>query len=1134
MLLAVFLAAVSLDVETGNPLHLVRTAEEKPVVVLRNGTGAEATFPGGIRLSDYFLRHEFTVPAGPLAAGELRRIPLPSPMPAKGLWTASAVVDSVTQTVCFAVLDRHVRTPILEKPAFRMGVHWHAANFPRDRWPVLIDALVSCGAKLSRASGLHWSMVQPKSADEFDWTRPDALVRDLRSAGISVHCNFIRAPRWSQKKEELERIGEDDFNAYAVPPREGLLRDYAEAVAARYGTRIDYYECGNEWDLIPSAVFSADEALRMQREACEGLKAGCAGATVMLNGWGFGATEASGGIVNPGMIEHFAEHAHGLYDVWPVHGHGSLENFVFRASDPLRRLRERHGIRTPWTAGETAFSSAGVPPSSKETSEAAETGNERAAARAVWQKILYCWANGSADYIWYNLIACGPTAYERGFGMMSRDLYPRASYAAFSALAGILKGGSFDRKLTETYRRHVYSFRSPDGDGLTVAGWDMCASAPVPLTVVTDARRAEAVDLMGNRRELPVVGGEVEWSLSVTPEALVLAGARTAELKLSRFSGRIGAKASRFLGDRVFSEDAECGKYWNETTEAFLTHYDDGRQKGKGFWQGEYWGKSVLSMVASAEQTGDTVLLSRVKEHTLGFLKEFQRPDGYLSSYRDRHFLGGPDGKGAEVFCWNVWGQKYTMWALLELNRVCPDRRLLASARAMMDRLMSTLEEDGRRIEDTGYFVGMPSMSILKPLMILYRETGDGKYLGFARDIARAWDRKGNPAPNLIANAFGGKPVHAWYPRPERWAKAYEMMSCLEGLVDLSRATGEKKLLDAVRRVVAKLRKDELNAVGSVGFFDHFTGAAHCVNATTEPCDVIHWIRVNRDLFLETDDPGYLENVEFAFHNAFLAGVYREGTWGAHSVRSHGTRHRTAPHQVGMKYHQCCIDNMPRTFADVAGIAVSETSDRVLSVNLYAPVATVCNGNGVRITGDYPVGDGASVRIAAKREGKVRFRRPKSFDSMAVNGVRVDGEWFVAALPRGESVFELSFARTPKIVRADAEAEADPRSDGFETVYETPEMKGRARVKRGVRVLYGPLILAKSRYAGTAERDIFTDRIGTGAGWSVSAERRENALVHGAWRLTFRNGESVFACDVCDFASAADSSADASHFSIWF
>jgi len=114
---------------------------------------------------------------------------------------------------------------------------------------------------------------------------------------------------------------------------------------------------------------------------------------------------------------------------------------------------------------------------------------------------------------------------------------------------------------------------------------------------------------------------------------------------------------------------------------------------------------------------------------------------------------------------------------------------------------------------------------------------------------------------------------------------------------------------------------------GCVRFFDHFTHAAACPNATTEPCDITPWICINRDLFMATGRAHYLENIEFAFYNAFLAGVYSDGTWGAHSVRSHGTCHQTAPHQVGMKYHQCCIDNMPRTFADFADTVLTRGSD---------------------------------------------------------------------------------------------------------------------------------------------------------------------------------------------------------------
>ena len=612
------------------------------------------------------------------------------------------------------------------------------------------------------------------------------------------------------------------------------------------------------------------------------------------------------------------------------------------------------------------------------------------------------------------------------------------------------------------------------------------------------------------------------------------------------FLGPIGRKVDTFLAERIFSGEAK-GRIYDETVNAFRTHYDDdfespqreGWARGrKGLWQGEYWGKTMLSAAVVAEWRGSPALKAWLKDAASSFVKEFQQPDGYLCTYRDRNFVGGPDGSGVygkEIFCWNLWGRKYTMWALIELARTTNSPEFLQAAAKMMDQEIAQLKATGTKLENTGYFVGLPSMSVLKPLLVLYRATGKPEYLAFAKDIVAAWERAGNPAPNLIANAFTEKPVHAWYEKPSWWAKAYEMMSCLEGLIDYSRQMGDTRILDAVKRIVAKLEENELNAVYSVGYFDHFTHAAACVNATTEPCDITHWIRVNRDLFHATDDPHYLENIELAFHNGFLAGVYRDGIWGAHSVRSHGTRHRTAPHQVGMKYHQCCIDNMPRTFVDVAETAVTRGPDDVLSVNLYAPLHTVCGPTVVDIGGNYPFGGTATVRISSSRAERVRFRIPPNVDAVTVDGQRVKGPWYETSVLAGERSFSVAFARRPRIIPFRGVAEADPRASGFETAYETAEMKGRARTTPGVRVQYGPLLLAKSLNAGTAKDAIFKDVLGDGTGWKASLKPATPLRTDGAWKLTLtKKGAEPVVLDVGDFATAADADDPGNAFSIWF
>ena len=632
--------------------------------------------------------------------------------------------------------------------------------------------------------------------------------------------------------------------------------------------------------------------------------------------------------------------------------------------------------------------------------------------------------------------------------------------------------------------------------------------------------------------------------LSCTLSALsVLA----AERPFCTFTGAEGRKAGRFLAERVFGAEAR-GRIYEEAANAFRTHYDDCHpeegwmKKDKGLWQGEYWGKTMHSAAVVAEWTADAELKAWIRDRARAFVKEFQQPDGYLCSYLNREFVGGrkPDadkrvGWDTEIFCWNIWGRKYTMWALIECARVTEAPDLLEAACRLMDQEIDQLAKSGTKIEDTGFFVGLPSMSVLKPLLVLYRTTGNKSYLDFAKGIVAAMDRAGNPAPNLVANAFGDKPFHEWYATPEWWAKAYETMSCLEGLIDYAQMQKEPRILEAVKRIVAKLEKHELNALGCVGFFDHFTHAGACVNATTEPCDVTHWIRVNRDLFLATDDPHYLDTVEFAYYNAFLAGVYRDGKWGAHSVRSHGARHRSAPHQVGMQYHQCCIDNMPRTFVDIAQTTVTHAKSGALSVNFYSDAALDSDLGKLSITGGYPVGDRVKVAFGPGKGGRARFRIPSCFDSVRVDGRPASGSWFMVDVPKEGRTFELRFVRSPRMSPSPRTAGCSPREKSvFETAYENPEMKDLARKTPGVRVQYGPILLAKGLYAGTSKDDVLKDLLTDVKGWKLSVAPAKPVKTDGAWTLTLSKDGVSHVLPVGDFASIADADDASNLFSIWF
>ena len=122
-------------------------------------------------------------------------------------------------------------------------------------------------------------------------------------------------------------------------------------------------------------------------------------------------------------------------------------------------------------------------------------------------------------------------------------------------------------------------------------------------------------------------------------------------------------------------------------------------------------------------------------------------------------------------------------------------------------------------------------------------------------------------------------------------------MSCYDGIIELYRVTGEEKYLKASEAFYNILLKYEQNVLFSVAYNDVFAGATRDINAITEPCDIIHFMRVCYELYTLTNNSKYMDSFEFAFYNAFLASSFKDGKWGARGARSCG-RHFTATMQA--------------------------------------------------------------------------------------------------------------------------------------------------------------------------------------------------------------------------------------------
>ena len=510
-------SVLRLDVDTGSPLH-VTTDPAGVCLVLSNSSDRAVAFDGAFNAVGYF-GDALAIPAkGTLAAGASRRIPLnlldarpDGRKRFRGIWKVSCEIRSggtaVRPETRFAVLNPNPVTPRLPLGKFRMGIHYHMARFDGTDRKLTLDALNACGAKLVRSAGFSASHCW-REPDKLDFSGADRQMEELKSRGLSLNTDCWPNPAWMVEPEQL-KLGYPGWIRVRTKP--GLMGAYAEKLAAHFGRDIDYIETSNEADLWRDGAMTAEECVDYQKEVYEGVKRGCRDIRVLTSAWA-NADSSNPKVTRKGFKESVLRDAKGFYDAVPVHIHGGFSSYENDILTKLLPLHERLGIEVPWYANETALTSV--------------RGAEDVVAKTVWMKILFSWAHGSADYIWYNLKATGrcPTDPEQGYGLITADYYPRAGYAAFSALAHVMTGLDFDGILSERKGRHLYRFRGERGGrGIVVlAGWDAFTDPSFPLRVRTDAKRAVVVDLMGNAVSAERLKDGFVFPISNSPGALVL------------------------------------------------------------------------------------------------------------------------------------------------------------------------------------------------------------------------------------------------------------------------------------------------------------------------------------------------------------------------------------------------------------------------------------------------------------------------------------------------------------------------------------------------------------------------------------------------------------------------------------
>ncbi len=612
--------------------------------------------------------------------------------------------------------------------------------------------------------------------------------------------------------------------------------------------------------------------------------------------------------------------------------------------------------------------------------------------------------------------------------------------------------------------------------------------------------------------------------------------------------GSVGEQMNGYLQNRILSDFAKK-KIFGEATRVFGERRDD--ETGLGYWRGEFWGKQAISAARTYKYTGDKALKQFLIANAHELLK-FQDADGYLNTYADKdNVLAASYEIGNRVvgwdcdWNWNIWCRKYTLWGLVEIYEISGDREILDGVTKLCDHLIGQLNRLNLHIMQTGTFYGLPAGSILKPLLKLYEITENQKYFDFAENIVAHWERA-EGRPNIITNALSGTPVHEWYPEPNTWAKAYEMMSCFDGLIEYYRLCGRQKYLDACIKFYDLLKESEYNVIHSVGFNDQFSHGGVRQNSLTEACDVIHWIRLASELYGITGDVKYIDDMEKAFYNPLLAASFTDEFRGARVVRSSGRNELT--NQMDLKYHDCCTDNMPRGYLNVAENFVCLGKNEVY-VNFYTDFKAKLPSNiSISAAGSYLKDGRVKITVTAEHSVRLNLRIPDCSKSTSIslfgNEYRPEKSgYYPIDIEGGTTEIDIKFEWQPQIVDFKGEVirfkETDFRYRRFVRVSAVHKFDDGCMVwERRSTLQYGPLLLTRSKKCGNTHGEMFNSEFSIcGKGYSctlIPTERRDG--IREQFKAVFTNGEHTFSTDVCDFASGSNSFVGDSTdlFSIWF
>ncbi len=395
------------------------------------------------------------------------------------------------------------------------------------------------------------------------------------------------------------------------------------------------------------------------------------------------------------------------------------------------------------------------------------------------------------------------------------------------------------------------------------------------------------------------------------------------------------------------------------------------------FATGEFWGKLMRASCMACAYTGDAELRAIV-DTAAADMMSLQRADGCLSTVPDETQPNGTHGS-------DLWERKYALMGLLSYHELSGSPEALDACVRLVRYTNAQVGEAPKiPITQTGWaFAGIESSSILEPVMRVYHLTGEAAAMELACHIVSVGccDRE-----NIFAAIRAGKSPMAIGESgvpTDSIAKAYEMMSCFEGLCEYHAATGDMEALETVKLFWDKVLAEEITLLGSGGAdapFNLGPGTGEQWNRTKfeqtnpqidlmmETCVTVYWMRLSHRLLRLTGAPKYADELERSLYNAILGAIRPDGAFFEYFPRFNGSRNPKVNYSFNIKGFDlsCCTANGPTGLCMAPSFAVMATATGI-AVNLYenATVRVPVAGGVVTLAmeSDFPLMGKATLRV---------------------------------------------------------------------------------------------------------------------------------------------------------------------------